>query len=205
MALAKLPAPGKVTLAGIVGTAVALALGYATPAEESGRKVNASIGGSGELVIKHISGKQYLNAYLDIVNVATACDGLTSYRGRKITIRDKFTEAQCATMLEEELIVHAKGVMSCTPGLALKTGTDELRRQGPRFASVSLAYNVGIAGYCTSTANKRFNAFDYPGGCTALTWFNKAGGRVNTGLVNRRKRENYVCVNGLGALGKVYR
>lgn len=192
--------PGKKTLAGIVGVGVAIALGISIPSDESGRKVEATIGKQGELQIRHISGKQYLRTYLDIVGVATACDGLTSYRGRKIRITDTFTEAQCAAMLEEELIVHAEGVMSCTPGLALSAiPAVEKRREGPRFASVSVGYNIGIKGYCTSTARRRFNAGDYPGGCVALTWFNKAGGRVIPGLEKRRAREHRKCVGGLAA------
>ncbi len=198
--LPPLPNNVKAGLAAIVGSGVAMALGMAIPSEESGRKVEPSITADGTLHIRHISGRQYLRAYLDTVKVATICDGLTSYRGRKVTLKDHFTEEQCATMLEEELIVHAKGVMSCSPGLALTMGLDELRREGPRFAAVSLAYNIGIKGYCTSTARARFNAKDYPGGCTALTWFNKAGGKVNRGLVARRKREANVCRKGLGVL-----
>lgn len=190
----------KVTLASVVGASVALALGVAIPSEESGRKVDATLGEQGELRIRHISGKQYLRAYLDIVGVATACDGLTSYRGRKIKITDQFTEAQCAEMLEEELVVHAQGVMACTPGLALSDVAGlERRRQGPRFAAVSGAYNYGVGLYCRSTARARFNAGNYAGGCVALTWFNRAGGRVNRGLVNRRDRERKVCVGGLPA------
>jgi lysozyme len=197
------PAPRawpKKTLAGVVGVGVAVALGIAIPSEESGRKVEATIGKQGELQIRPISGRQYLRAYLDAVGVATACDGLTSYRGRKVRITDSFTEAQCASMLEEELIVHAEGVMACSPGLALSAiPAVEKRREGPRFAAVSGAYNYGVRLYCTSTARARFNAGNYAGGCVALTWFNKAGGRVLPGLVNRRERERRKCVGGLAA------
>lgn len=198
------PAPGKgkkVTLATVLGVAVAAALGQAIPQEESGRKVEATVNSAGELGVRHISGKQYLKAYLDIVGVPTACDGITSYRGRKVKIGDTFTEAQCSAMLEEELLTHAIKVMDCTPGLHLSPAPVlERQRQGPRFAAVSVAYNVGTGAYCGSTAKKRFNAGDYDGGCTALTWFNRAGGKVNRGLVARRGHENKVCVGGLAAM-----
>lgn len=193
--------PGKVTLALIVGAGVAAALGKFIPAEESGRKVEASVAQDGTLQVRHISGKQYLRAYLDIVGVATACDGITTYRGKPIKIGQQFTEEQCAAMLEEELITHAQGVMKCTPGLARSSNpTIERRREGPRFAAVSLAYNVGVRRYCGSTAAKRFNAGAYDSGCEALTWWNKAGGRVVKGLVARRERERRVCVGGLETL-----
>lgn len=198
--LPELPNSVKAGLVAIVGSGVAIALGVATPMEESGRTVSATIGTQNELVIRHVRGKQYLKPYLDIVGVVTACDGITSYRGRKIVTTDRFSEAQCATMLEEELAVHAIGVMKCSPGLALSPVAGlERRREGPRFAAVSLAYNVGVPTYCKSTGRARFNAGDYAGGCTALTWFNKAGGRVNRGLTGRRAREYAKCSKGLAA------
>lgn len=193
--------PRKGTLAAVVGIGVATYLLGFIPQEESGRTVQVTMTDDGTATMRHVTGKQYLQAYLDIVKVATACDGLTTDEfGRKLTLKSQFTEAQCATMLERALVVHAEGVMACTPGLALPAdaGTERVR-QGPRFAAVSLAYNIGVRGYCTSTAAARFNARNYPGGCTAMTWFNKAGGRVNRGLTGRRARENRVCIGGLAA------
>lgn len=181
-------------LVAIVGAATAALLLVHTPAEESGRKVKVDIAQDGTATVRHISGKQYLRAYLDIVGVPTACDGLTSYRGRKIRITDQFTEAQCATMLEEELVVHAKGVMQCTPGLALTYAG----RDRARFAAVSLAYNVGVGGYCTSTARRLFNVGRIGPACDAMLAWNKvtiAGKKVvNRGLDGRRKREHAICV-----------
>lgn len=194
---------GKIaTLAGVVGLAVAAGLGGFIPKEESGRTVDASIAEDGTLVVKHISGRQYLNVYLDMVGVPTACDGITTVDGRAMRPGESFSEAECARLLEIEMIKHAEEVMQCTPGLALSDDPDsEHRREGPRFAAVSLAYNIGGARYCRSTARKRFNAGNYAGGCTALTWWNRAGGRVVRGLVNRRAREAKVCREGLAALG----
>lgn len=198
------PKAGKITLAVIVGAGVAAALGQFIPQEESGRKVEATVAKDGSLQVRHISGKQYLTAYLDIVGVATACDGITTYRGKPLKNGQVFTEAQCAAMLEEELIKHAQGVMKCSPGLALSSNpTIERRREGPRFAAVSGAYNFGVGNYCGSTAAKRFNAGAYDSGCEALTWWNKAGGRVNKGLVARRERERKVCMGGLETLKSV--
>lgn len=188
-------------LAAVVGIAVAGALGGFIPAEESGRKVESSVRADGSLAVRHVSGRQYLRVYLDVVGVATACDGITRYKGKPLKQGQSFTEDQCAAMLEEELVKHAKGVMDCTAGLAIASDRAiERRREGPRFAAVSLAYNVGVGGYCGSTARSRFNAGDYPGGCTALTWWNKAGGRVLAGLKARRAREAKVCRDGLGAM-----
>ncbi len=199
--LPELQPAAKNGLVAIVGTGVALALGFAIPKEESGRTVKPSIAANGALQIKHIRGRQYLRAYLDTVGVATACDGLTRYNGRPIVLADQFSEAECSYLLEGELVRTATVVMGCTFGLALSANPNvEVGREGPRFAAVSLAYNIGPTAYCASTAAKRFNRFDYKGGCEAITWFNRAGGRVLAGLSARREREARVCREGLGVL-----
>ncbi|HEX7873045.1 MAG TPA: lysozyme [Sphingobium sp.] len=177
-------------LAAIVGLATAALLLTSTPKEESGRTVKVTMTNDGTAKVQHVSGRQYLRAYLDIVDVPTICDGLTSIHGRKVRVGDSLTEDQCAVLLEEELTTHAKGVMACTPGLAL-TIPD---RDRARFAAVSLAYNVGVANWCGSTARKRFDAGRILEGCDALLMWNKAGGRVVNGLVARRQRERAVCV-----------
>jgi lysozyme len=198
------PAPKKapLTLAAVVGAGVAVALGVAIPADESGRKVEATIAPTGELKVKHISGKQYLSVYLDIVKVPTACDGLTrDEQGRRLQPGAYVGEARCAAMLERALVAHAVGVMSCSPGLAISPDPAiERRREGPRFAAVSLGYNVGVGAYCTSTVRARFNAGAYAAGCDRLLAWNKAGGRPVRGLTLRRQRERAVCLNGLGAV-----
>lgn len=191
---------GKKTLAGIVGISVAVALGMSIPEDESGRIVEADINPvTKALEVKHVRGKQYLDVYLDLVRVPTACDGLTTDpQGRKLKIGQRFTEAQCTVMLEQALIAHAERVMACSPGLALSRDyATEKQRQGPRFAAISLGYNVGTAAYCKSTARRLFNAGQYKAGCDALLAWNKAGGRVIRGLQLRRERERAVCLKGL--------
>lgn len=64
-------------------------------------------------------------------------------------------------------------------------------------AAVLLAYNIGGDAFCKSTVVKRWNAGDYAGGCEAFLMWNKAGGRVVRGLVNRREAERRLCL-GLG-------
>jgi len=61
-------------------------------------------------------------------------------------------------------------------------------------AYTSLAYNVGIAGAGRSTATRRLNTGDVVGGCNAIGWWNRAGGRVIRGLVNRRADEVRLCL-----------
>lgn len=188
----KPPAPAKApkrTLVGILGASAALLLMTAVPHEESGRKVQASVTAYGHVALKHISGRQYLKVYLDVIGVKTACDGLTrDASGRPLKSGQRFTEAQCSAMLEDELVDSASHVMACTPGLE---GHD-----GPKVASALLAHNIGWPAYCKSSIRARFNAHDYTGGCSRFPLYNKAGGRVLRGLVDRRNREKFICNTG---------
>ena len=176
----------KGTLASIVGAVTAALLFTQVASEESGRKVEATIANDGTATVRHISGKQYLKVYLDMVGVATACDGLT---GEGIKVGKTFTEAQCATMMESRLVETSTYVMQCTPGLSLAIP----RRDNVRFAAVSLAHNVGWPTYCKSTMRRQINAGQIAASCESLTWFNKAGGRVVPGLVARRGRARAFC------------
>lgn len=181
----------KGTLASIIGLAAAALVMTTVPEDESGRKVAVSIEQDGTATVAHVKGPQYLRAYLDIARVATACDGIT----KGVRMGQVYTEAQCTMMLERELVIHAQGVMACSPGLR-GDGRDY-----QRAAAVSFAYNVGVRGYCESTAARRFNAGNYRGGCDAFMAWNKArvGGvlRPVQGLTNRRARERAMCLRGL--------
>jgi GH24 family phage-related lysozyme (muramidase) len=56
-------------------------------------------------------------------------------------------------------------------------------------ALVSFAYNVGEGAFKGSTALRKINAGDKAGGAEAMKLFNKSGGGVMQGLVNRRNDE----------------
>lgn len=213
----------RIRLVALVGAGVAVALGVAIPREESGRRVEAAVDAGGGLTVRHLSGRQYLRVYLDIAGVATACDGITIFRGRPLLPGQSFTEARCTELLAEELVNHGQGMLACTPGLRRSPDpATELAREGPRFAAISLTYNIGVGRWCGSTARARFNAGDLAGGCTAMTHFDKVtysrpqpgrsclrtrSGRyacVVRGLADRRAREARICREGLAALRSVY-
>lgn len=121
--------------------------------------------------------------YYDIVGVRTVCYGET-----RVPMR-RYSDAECTAMLEEAVKEYRDRVVACTP--TLKDRPYQLA------AATSLAYNVGIGAYCRSTASRLFNQQDWEGGCRALTRFNKAGGRVVRGLVNRRNEEYKLCSTNL--------
>lgn len=183
------PKPG--TLAALVGIFAASVLFKAIPAEESGREVQATVDPNGTAHVVHVKGPQYLSAYRDIAGIPTACDGLT----KGVKMGQRYTEDQCTAMLEQALAEHAKGVMACSSGLR-QPGHDY-----QRAAAVSLAYNIGVAAFCGSTARKRFDLGNWRGGCDAFLSWNKA--RVNgtlrpvAGLTSRRLREREICMKGL--------
>lgn len=180
----------KGTLAALVGLGTATLLYSTTPREESGRTVTVAIASDGYATVRHLSGPQYLRAYRDIAGVPTACDGIID----GVRMGQTYTETQCTGLLTKALLVHAEGVMTCTPGLSLTVP----RRDNVRAAAVSLAYNVGIANWCASTARRRLDAGDVRGACDAFLLWNKArvAGqlRVVAGLTARRTRERALCL-----------
>ena len=99
----------KGTLAAVTGLTSAALLLLTVPLEESGRKVSVDFAVDGTAHVAHVSGPQYLQAYRDVAGIPTACDGLTA----GIRMGQRYSEAQCAAMLEAELVRHAEGVMRC--------------------------------------------------------------------------------------------
>jgi lysozyme len=59
---------------------------------------------------------------------------------------------------------------------------------------VSWAYNVGTGAACSSTLVRKLQVGDYTGACNELPRWNKAGGKVLRGLVNRREAERRLCL-----------
>ena len=56
-------------------------------------------------------------------------------------------------------------------------------------AMVSLAYNLGVGGYGRSTVLEQINQGDYDGAANAFLNHNRAGGKVNEHLTQRREKE----------------
>ncbi|MEO1733567.1 MAG: lysozyme [Pseudomonadota bacterium] len=130
-----------------------------------------------------------LDAYQDIVGVWTVCYGET----KGVKPGDRYTRAECDAMLAREVLSYRTGLHR-----HFLTETVESRLPVPRdVAFTSLAYNVGVAGAGRSTAVRRLNDGSIAGACDALTWWNKAGGRVVRGLVNRRSEEKAMCLEGV--------
>lgn len=122
--------------------------------------------------------------YFDSVRIRTVCYGHTGGVQER-----RYSDAECDAIFRDDLAKHAAPVAACTPGTVDK----------PEIlaAETSLAFNIGVAAFCRSTAARRFNAGDLEGGCRALGAFQYAGGRKLTGLVRRRRAEVALCLKGV--------
>lgn len=115
-------------------------------------------------------------AYRDAVGIPTICAGHT----KGVRIGQRATINGCMVMLIEDTGVAGKAVARCTRAPVT---------QGQYDALVSLTFNIGGRAYCGSTLARRLNAGDCRGAAREFERWNKAGGRVLRGLVNRRADE----------------
>jgi lysozyme len=125
-------------------------------------------------------------AYKDIVGVPTVCFGET----RGVKMGDKYTMDECRAMLGDGLVEFEAGMRACL----LKPDSVP---QKPYIAFLSLSYNIGNRAFCGSSVARKANAGDFKGACDAILMWDRAGGRVVQGLVNRRKDERRICLEGI--------
>ena len=125
-------------------------------------------------------------AYRDIVGVWTICYGHTRTAGPG----QRKTDAECKALLIEEIAEYRDKWLAYVNDKAKTYWLPPTRKA----AFTSLAFNVGWHGAGTSTATRRLNAGDIEGGCEAISWWNKAGGKVVRGLVRRRTDEVSLCL-----------
>ena len=131
------------------------------------------------------------HAYQDIVGVWTICYGHT-----KTARSGQFkTDAECRALLVTEIHEYRDDILPCFSAETIQYRMHDWRLT----AYTSLGFNVGPERACRSTAMRRVNRGDVEGGCEALTWWNRAGGRVVRGLVNRRADEKEYCLREVGS------
>ena len=127
-----------------------------------------------------------LRAYKDRLayGIPTVCYGETV----GVDLNKTYTMQECADMLKARLPEYQTRIRSC------------LKRDIPASvegALIVLGYNIGTSGVCNSTALRKINAGDIRGGCDAFLMWTKAGGQFRQGLLNRRKAERKLCLEGL--------
>lgn len=125
-------------------------------------------------------------AYRDIVGVPTVCFGET----RGVKMGDRYTMEECRAMLGDGIVEFEAGMRKCL------TRPDAIPERS-YVAFLSLSYNIGPKAFCGSSVAKNANAGNVRAACDAIPLWNKAGGRVVQGLVNRRADERRICLSGL--------
>ncbi len=143
-------------------------------------------GAAALLVVAFVGGWEGYSAfaYRDIVGVLTICYGET----KNVRAGQRATRAECDAQLTRSLIEHEDGMRKCA------------QRPMPvsvQQAGLSLTYNIGVGAWCRSTANRLINAGKFREACEAMKRFNRAGGSIVRGLVNRRNAEYALCVRDL--------
>lgn len=126
------------------------------------------------------------NVYKDIVGIETIGYGTTDKK-----VIEEYRETGISERKARELLIaqtediYAKAVRRCI--------TVPLH-QHEFDAYISLTYNIGPSAFCNSTLVKVVNTGNYLEGCRQILRWNRAGGRVVQGLVNRRNVEYKLCL-----------
>ncbi len=132
------------------------------------------------VLIPDLEGLRY-EPYRDVVGVLTVCYGHT---GADIVIGKRYTSGECKAMLDKDLVPFARSVER-----SVKIPASEYQKA----SLISFSYNVGVKAFESSTLLRKLNAGDSKGACDEMRRWNKAGGKVWKGLINRREVEREIC------------
>jgi len=99
---------------------------------------------------------------------------------------DKTTPVRALVQLLDSAEEHAEGVKKCLSGTQLY--------QHEFDAYLSLAYNIGVGGFCKSSIPVKIKAGQYLEACKTILLYNRAQGKVIKGLVIRREKEYRTCI-----------
>ena len=135
----------------------------------------------GVALIKQFEGFRE-EAYLDIVGVPTIGYGHTL----NVKLGDRIDEKGASSLLEEELMHTYHPILN----KACKVPLNQFEYD----AYLSLIYNIGGGNFNHSTLLKRLNNSEYEDAAFQILVWNRAGGKVVQGLVNRRRVEYTHCV-----------
>lgn len=122
-----------------------------------------------------------LKAYQDSVGFWTIGYGHTSAAGKPtVTSGLKITQKEAEDILANDLGKYEDAVQRAITKRPTQHQLD---------AMTSLCYNIGPGSFAKSSVVRKFNAGDIAGAANAFLLFNKAGGKVLTGLARRREDE----------------
>lgn len=140
---------------------------------------------------------RHLVAYLDRIPtkpVWTICDGDTENVRQGMVETQAGCDERSARRMVRDFRPALVGCIDNWDGMPLSV----------RGSMLSLAWNIGSAATCTSTAARRAREGRFEDACIAATAFVRSGGREVSGLVKRRGMgdalrpgEGEVCITGL--------
>jgi lysozyme len=128
-------------------------------------------------------------AYLDAVGVPTVGFGTTLHLdGTPVRAGDTLSVERAMVRLHQDADAMQREMRRCLGDVPLYPHEWD--------AFVSLTYNIGATRFCKSTLAGKLREVppDYAGACSEITRWNRAGGQVLKGLVNRRAAEYRRCV-----------
>jgi lysozyme len=135
------------------------------------------INDAGLALIKRAEGLK-LDSYRCPAGIATVGFGHT---GPDVRIPMTITPGEAERLLHEDLARFENGVTNCLCGVP--TNSNQFS------AMVSLAYNIGLGNFATSTVLKRHKLGNYAAAANAFLLWNKANTQVLPGLTRRREDE----------------
>lgn len=145
--------------------------------------------GAAQLTVNEIADYEgYVpEAYKDPIGIWTKCFGSTL----NVTPNAKYSFEHCVKSLNHEVELHAGPILKCVPELARQP--DKVKA-----AMVSMAYNIGVGGFCSSSVARYANEGRWEAACKRIAQIYKtAGGKELPGLVKRRRAESRLCLEGV--------
>lgn len=194
--MSKLLSSGRAKAAIAAITSIAISIGGVLTVSTSSGQMPAAIMLASQSLVQPWEGR-VLRAYLDTLPttpVWTICDGDT----QNVTPGLIETPAGCDQRLRRRMASEFyPQLRACISGFDGKP----LAWQA---MMLSLSWNIGWSAACRSTAAKLGRQGKFLESCNAATAFNRSGGRVIVGLVNRREMgdasrigEGELCVSGI--------
>ena len=133
-----------------------------------------------------------LSVYQDRLanGLPSVCNGHT---GPDVRVGDVWTKEQCDAILVKDATEHGQRLLACI--------TVPLN-QNQYNAFSSFAFNVGTGNACKSTLVRLLNQGRYTEACDQLLRWNRANGKVISGLDRRRKAERELCLKPVAQVQK---
>ena len=125
--------------------------------------------------------------YVEVAAPPVAGDVPTNGFGSTEGVRlgDKTTPTRALVRLLNDANSHSEGIKRCIKVPLYQYEFD---------AYSSLAYNIGVNAFCSSTLVAKLNAGDYAGACKQILRWDRFKGKPLRGLTKRRQAEYATCM-----------